>query len=111
MKNGKFLKEIPNDPLYNFSNFEYVMRGNNKHILGSGAFGDVYLAKNKCDGKLYAIKQMDKSRILSQGAKLEIIAREINIHRRLAHENIIKMYSSFEDHKSFYLVKFSSNFR
>jgi serine/threonine protein kinase len=86
------------------------MRGGQKHVLGNGAFGEVYLAKNKCDGKFYAIKHMDKSKIVSQGAKLENIIREINIHRRLVHENIIKMYSSFEDPKSYYIV-FISKFR
>ena len=104
LKIGKFLKEIPNDPTFHYNNFEYALKGNQKQLLGTGAFGEVFLAKNKVDGKFYAIKHMDKGKIMSQGASLEMISREINIHRRISHENIIKMYSSHEDQNSFYLV-------
>ena len=104
IKQGEFINEIKNDSIYNYENFEYVKKANKKHILGTGAFGEVYLAKNKIDGNLYAIKHMEKSKIIEHGAKLDIISREINIHRRLIHDNIIKMYSYFEDQKSYYIV-------
>ena len=97
--------------LYNYNNYEYVFKGKHKHVLGSGAFGQVYLAKNKVNGQFYAIKHMDKKNLISKGAKLDIVSREINIHRRLEHDNIVKLYSSFEDKNSFYLVIIFPNYR
>jgi serine/threonine protein kinase len=104
MKFGEFLKEIRDDSLFEFKNFDYVRVGKKPQVLGCGAFGDVYLSKNKVDGKHYAIKQMNKSKITEHGAKLDIVVREINVHRRLIHENIVRMYSSYEDKESFYIV-------
>ena len=104
MKFGEFLKEIVNESVYEFKNFEYVKTGKKNQVLGCGAFGDVYLAKNKVDNKFYAIKQMSKSKILEHGAKLEIVVREIDVHRRLIHENIVRMYSHYEDKESYYIV-------
>lgn len=105
MKLGTFSKEIINEPYYDFANFEIIKNtsGSLKNI-GSGAFGEVYLAKNKKDGKFFAIKQMDKNKIIESGANLDIIYREISIHRRIQHENIVKLYSHFEDEKTFYLI-------
>jgi serine/threonine protein kinase len=104
MKMGQFLKEIPEDPYYDYKNFELVKSNKKPQNIGSGAFGDVYLAKHKKDGKLFAIKQMDKAKIIETGATLDIIYREISIHRRIIHENIVTLYSHFEDDENFYLV-------
>jgi serine/threonine protein kinase len=104
IKRGEILKEIRLDSYFNFDNFEKVKMGNKPQLLGSGAFGEVYLVKNRRDGKLFAVKQMDKSRILNTGATLDIIRREIDIHCRLIHENIIRLYSFSEDNSSFFLL-------
>lgn len=111
MKMGVFMKEIIEDPVYDFKNFEFVKNKTTKRVeeLGAGAFGDVFLAKNKVNGKLYAIKQMEKARILESGVSLDIIYREISIHRRIQHENIVKLYSHFENEENFYLVMDYSN--
>lgn len=103
-KKGELLKEIKYEPLYEFVNFEYLMIGKKKQILGTGAFGEVFLAKNKINGALYAIKHMHKKKIMDNGASLDIVLREIEIHKRLIHPNIIRMYSNFEDKDSYYLV-------
>ena len=47
---------------------------------------------------------MNKAKITEHGAKLDIVIREINIHRRLIHENIVRMYSHHEDKESYYIV-------
>ena len=104
IKRGEFFNELINDPLYDYKNFEYVKIDKKRQVLGSGAFGEVFLAKNKINGNNYAIKIMNKKKITENGAKLDIVLREINVHRRLVHENVIRMYSHFEDNDSFYLV-------
>lgn len=105
MKFGEYLKEIQNESTYDFKNFEFVKVGKKPQVLGCGAFGDVYLAKNKVDNKNYAIKQMNKAKITEHGAKLDIVVREINVHSRLIHENIVRMYSHYEDKECYYIVK------
>jgi serine/threonine protein kinase len=104
LKKGTLLNEVIEDPYFNYSNFEKVKVANKTHILGSGAFGQVFLAKSKIDGKLFAIKQMDKARLLGVGIKADIVYREINIHLRLQHENIAKLYSYHEDELGYYLI-------
>ena len=106
IRKGEYLNFKTYDPLYDFKNFEFVRMGKKKQILGSGAFGEVYLVKNKLNGIHYAIKHMYKKKIIEQGANLDIVTREINVHKRLIHENIIRMYSNHEDKNSFYLVIF-----
>ena len=106
MKSGEYLKEIQNDPLYDFENFEFLKSNNKNQIIGSGAFGDVLLATNKINNNLYAIKQMTKLKVIQNGESLEIITREIDVHRRLIHENIVKMYSYHEDKEAFYIVNY-----
>lgn len=73
-------------------------------VLGSGAFGEVYLAKNCLDGKLFAIKQMNKTKLKENEIDSQIIYREINTHFRLLHRNIARLYDYHEDKSSFYLI-------
>lgn len=47
---------------------------------------------------------MEKSRVIQNGASREMVMREINIHRRLVHENIVRLYSYYEDDTHFYLI-------
>jgi len=103
---GEFLKEIENDPYYDYENFEYVMdlKTGKKKLIGAGAFGEVFLTKNKLDNKLFAVKHVSKLKVKETGSQLEYIYREINIHRRLIHNNIIRLYNYVETTDSFFLV-------
>lgn len=111
MKIGKYTKEIIDDPNYIYENFELVKGKNGKCLdpLGSGAFGEVFKAKHKKDGKVYAIKQIEKEKIKETDCSLEVIYREISIHRRLFHENIVKLYSHHEDEENIFLLMDYSN--
>jgi len=73
-------------------------------IIGSGAFGDVYLVKNTLDGKLFAIKQLSREKVKENGIDSEIVYREINTHFKLIHKNIARLFDYFEDNKAFYLI-------
>ena len=104
MKAGFISNDNADESTYQRSNFEFVRKGQKKVIVGEGAFAEVYLLKHKTDGKFYALKQMDKGKLLSGGIRSEMIYREILIQKKLNHDNIIKLYSSEEDNNNFYLI-------
>jgi serine/threonine protein kinase len=104
LRTGEFLKEYKNDKIYDFNNFKFLKLGEDLHIIGSGAFGDVYLAKNNINGKYYAIKKLNKNKITENGITRDMVLREVQIHRRLVHDNIVKLYSHYEDYNDYYLI-------
>ena len=103
---GEFLNHRPRiNPNYSINNFEYIRDYNNELIeIGKGGYGKLYLAKNKKDNKEYAIKYVSKKKMQSVGVDFSIIKREIDIHIRITHPRIIKLYSYFEDKFNFYLA-------
>lgn len=64
--------------------------------LGKGAFGKVKLCKDTRDGKLYALKIMDKNVLKKkrQGMSnmLQSVQKEIAIMKKLDHKNVVNMY-------------------
>ena len=90
--------------LSKIENFQFVLVKLEPHILGTGSYGEVILSKNIKDNKYYAIKRLEKEKILSQGGNFSQIYSEVQIHKNLKHRNIIKLYSFIEDEKYFYLV-------
>ena len=75
---------------------------NNTQVLGSGAFGKVFLTHNKHnkDHKV-AIKVMNKSKLKDH---LDAIQEEVQILTKLDHPNIVKYYETYIDEKYIYLV-------
>ncbi len=79
--------------------FEYKIGG----PIGTGRFGNVYLARKKGTQKDVAIKVINKSQLKRE--KLEHqIDREIEILSLVNHENIIQMIDHFEDEDRIYIV-------
>ena len=64
--------------------------------LGAGAFGTVYLAKDKILGRMVAIKTIRLEGLAAQGAGLEEMLqrfqREATVSARLKHPNIVTIY-------------------
>ena len=89
-------KKIPFDEKYNFENFEPFLVNKTPFIIGTGTFSDVFLYKNKIDSKFYAMKKMDKNKILELNANLIIAQKEIDIQSKINHPNILRLYNSRE---------------
>ena len=47
---------------------------------------------------------MSKERLMKQGATFEFALKEINTHRRLIHNNIVRLHSHHEDSDNYYLI-------
>ena len=99
---GTYYSEIPQS---NFKSSFSKMSCNEKNmILGAGTFGQVFLAKNKFDNKIYAVKHMNKQRLLQSLNTLTPVYTEIDIHSRLDHPNIIKLYQANETPAYFEMI-------
>ncbi|OMJ82507.1 hypothetical protein SteCoe_16794 [Stentor coeruleus] len=78
-------------------NYELIKR------LGSGAFAQVYLMRDKSDHNLYAIKKVSKN-LLKREGKIEQAIRERELLSSLNHKGIVKLYKAFHDPSYLYLV-------
>ena len=85
------------NPPYNFihriEDLTPLIVNNKPKIIGEGRFSTVYLYKHKFNDSLFALKKISIKKIVESGNDINIISREINIHSRISHENIVKFYS------------------
>ena len=93
------------DSFYSLDNFVPVYDENGKvQIIGSGSYGQVYLALHILNKKYYAIKHMDKKKLFSLLHSLNSIQKEIDIQSKIDHPNIVKLLYVKETHISYDLV-------
>ena len=71
--------------------------------LGYGSYAKVILAKNKSDGKKFAIKVIRKDLLSRFERQYEIHVEKICL-MKLSHPNIIKFNKAFQDRKHLYFV-------
>ena len=95
---------ITYDPLYSLDNFTLIYSDDTPKIIGNGSFGQVFLAVNNIDKKIYAIKHMEKEKLIQYLNTLEPIYAEIDIQSRVNHPNIIKLLYVSETEMTFDLV-------
>jgi serine/threonine protein kinase len=72
------------------SNFKFLK------LLGTGAFGKVYLVQSHQSKKHYAMKVLSKDQIRHYEL-MHQLEREVKILEQCEHEFIIKLHASFED--------------
>ncbi|CAG9314529.1 unnamed protein product [Blepharisma stoltei] len=72
-------------------------------LLGKGSYANVYLARDLCTDKEYAIKSIDKSLIKSKNT-FNGMVNEIDILRTLDHPNIVKIHKVYESETHIQLV-------
>lgn len=64
--------------------------------LGAGKFGRAFRVRHRASGRTCVLKEMSKAELRDENV-LPQIRREIEIHTRLAHPNIIACYGFFQD--------------
>ena len=102
---GDFKENHKSDDIYSKENFKKVMiNGFFPHELGSGAFGHVYLIRNIITNEEFALKVIEKKKLIQMYGKIDIIRNEISIHSKLIHENIIRLYSVYEEDDNFNFI-------
>ncbi|XP_034445949.1 calcium/calmodulin-dependent protein kinase IGb [Hippoglossus hippoglossus] len=87
---------------------DYVWKKNTENIqevfdimeeLGSGAFSEVYMVKEKKTGKMFAMKCVKKKQ--KKDLNLE---NEIAVLRRIKHDNVVGLEDFYESRTHFYLI-------
>ena len=101
---GDFGEKINFNKKYSFNNFTKVIEGIFPKQLGQGSFGRVFLVSHNQTKELYALKTIEKRKILMTYGKLDNIYDEINIHSKLYHQNIIKLYNVYEDEETINII-------
>lgn len=72
--------------------------------LSQDQFCTVWRAKNRRTGETVAMKQKDKAMLSKQGLTRTDVEREVTIMQACSHDNIIRLYDTFEDVDSIYLA-------
>ena len=72
-------------------------------VLGEGAFGKVWLVKDKKEGKLYALKAQSKAFIVENGQEDHTLS-EYKIVREFNHVFIVQIYQALQDNKFVYFL-------
>ncbi|XP_054473467.1 calcium/calmodulin-dependent protein kinase IGa [Anoplopoma fimbria] len=70
-----------------------------KGKMGSGSFSEVFMVREKTTGKLYALKCLRKKHLAHSN-----LENEINVLRRIQHENVVGLEDFYESQTHYYLV-------
>ncbi|XP_072307705.1 calcium/calmodulin-dependent protein kinase type 1D-like [Eucyclogobius newberryi] len=70
-----------------------------KAKMGTGSFSEVYMVREKATGKLFALKCLRKKHLAHSN-----LENEINVLRRIKHENVIGLEDFYESRTHYYLV-------
>ena len=75
-------------------------------VIGQGGFAKVNLGLNVLTGRVVAIKSFNKNIKTKSGDKINMdkILYEINLMRKLNHENITKILETFEDEQFYFII-------
>eukprot|EP00419_Tripos_fusus_P004447 CAMPEP_0172696160 /NCGR_PEP_ID=MMETSP1074-20121228/27859_1 /TAXON_ID=2916 /ORGANISM="Ceratium fusus, Strain PA161109" /LENGTH=492 /DNA_ID=CAMNT_0013516865 /DNA_START=67 /DNA_END=1541 /DNA_ORIENTATION=+ len=71
--------------------------------LGAGSFGQVRRVVNEETGEVFAMKVMEKEKVVQRGLQ-EQLRREVLTQLRVRHANVVKLHYYFEDAASIYCL-------
>ncbi|AQL07732.1 Serine/threonine-protein kinase ATG1c [Zea mays] len=70
--------------------------------IGSGAYSQVWLGRHRARGTEVAVKEIAMERLSNK--LRESLLSEVDILRRIRHDNVIALHESIKDHGSIYLI-------
>ncbi len=72
--------------------------------LGEGSYSTVYLGKDKSNGKIYALKVLDKRHIIKEKKVKYVNIEKFALNRLRSSRGVIHLYYTFQDRLSLYFV-------
>ena len=72
--------------------------------LGSGSYGQVYKAKHKETNKIYAIKEINKAKLIKENKYYQAII-ENEMLKICNHPNVVKYFGFYEDKENFSIIE------
>ena len=110
LTHGIFTVDYKYDPIYDLNNFTREFDGIIPIELGFGSFGRVYLVTHNLTHEKYALKVINKRKLIRQNGNCKLIHNEIDVHSKLNHENIIRLYNAQEtDDEIEILLEYAKN--
>ena len=73
-------------------------------LLGRGSFAKVHLTTRKKTKEKFAVKTVEKAKLMEKDRNMQLFTNEIHILRRLNHPNIIKIYEVYDSELYVHLV-------
>ena len=74
-----------------------------KKLLGQGSYAMVYLGREIETTEQVAVKVIDK-KIFSNAYNVKNIQSEIDIMKKVSHQNIVKLYDIYQTMNNMYIV-------
>jgi len=102
---NEIIKNIDNHQTMNFFKKQKVSPNCFSPIkqIGHGSFGNVYLVQEKRTQKFFAMKMLDKQKLISQNL-IKYAITEKNVLSNINHPFIVKLYYSFQTNSKLFLV-------
>jgi len=77
--------------------FNFSSRYSFGKLLGKGSFARVHFAERKKDGAKFAVKSIEKTKVLTDSRSMDSMLAELAVLRRVNHPNIIKLFEIYEN--------------
>ena len=90
---GVFTDNYQYDKFYDIENFSKIYDGFIPLELGVGSYGRVYLVTHNITQKKYALKVINKHKLMQTYGTCQLMLNEIDIHSKINHPNIIRLYN------------------
>lgn len=72
-------------------------------LLGKGSFGEVYLVQYKGDGKFYAMKTLNKKKVIMQNS-IKYARTERNVLKISKHPFIVGLHFAFQNSEKLFMI-------
>ena len=89
---------VDKNPLYNESNFIKISK------LGNGSYGQVFKILHKETNKIYALKEINKSKLLKENKTYQAYV-ENEMLNLCSHKNIVNYYGFYENKYNFSIIE------